>query len=480
MRKRHPLGLYILFLTELWERFGFYCMLAIFKLYMTDKNNGHPFLQEHSNQIYGLYLGGVYFTPFFGGILAEWKWGYRLTIILGALFLGAGYLLLGANSLTIFAVGLGAIIVGNGLFKPNISTMVGKLYPAGDPRVDNAFTIFYMGINIGAFTSPLVAGFLSARYGYQVGFMAAGIGMAISLVLFLIGQRWVVEAEEHKTITASGALADVDPDLQRRRNTALLLFFGINVLFWMAFKQNGNTLSIWARDCTNRVPPAWLADLFRSLGLSATLIDKEGRIPAAYQASINPFFVIVLSPVLVLVWGRLRSIGLEPANAGETGPRVPDDRFRVHHHGYRRAQRRRSGAGGGECRNGQRALAHIATGVVCRVRGADGGRTMPQPDGAVAREQARRVTDPGGVDGWVLRLDGTGRLLVGSGGLLLGFVEDSQPILLAAGRLVAAGDVADAGGVPNHRIGASTKRMSRLRRQRRARRRKRLPTTSIP
>jgi POT family proton-dependent oligopeptide transporter len=312
VRARHPLGLYILFLTELWERFGFYCMLAIFKLYMTDKSNGHPFLQEHSNQIYGVYLGGVYFTPFFGGILAEWKWGYRLTIILGALFLGAGYLLLGVDSLTVFAIGLGAIIVGNGLFKPNISTMVGKLYPAGDPRVDNAFTIFYMGINIGAFTSPLVAGFLAARYGYQVGFMTAGAGMAISLVLFLIGQRWVVEAEQPKPAGVATGSSDVDTALQRRRNLALLLFFGINILFWMAFKQNGNTLSIWARDCTDRVPPTWLADLFRSLGLSATLIDKEGRIPAAYQASINPFFVIVLSPVLVLVWGRLRAVGLEP------------------------------------------------------------------------------------------------------------------------------------------------------------------------
>src|SRR5438067_11439456 len=111
MRARHPVGLSILFFTELWERFGFYCMLAIFKLYMTDPDNGQPFLQEHSNQIYGAYLGGVYFTPFFGGILAEWKWGYRLTIVLGAMFLGAGYFLLGTHSLPIFVVVLGAIIV---------------------------------------------------------------------------------------------------------------------------------------------------------------------------------------------------------------------------------------------------------------------------------------------------------------------------------------------------------------------------------
>ncbi|MCX7700982.1 MAG: oligopeptide:H+ symporter, partial [Gemmataceae bacterium] len=166
MLLRHPIGLYILFFVEMWERFGFYCMLAIFKLYMVDPEHPYDILRANSNQIYGLYLGGTYFTPFFGGILADWKLGYRLSVTLGAVFFVAGYFMLGAKGLPFFFAGLTLLVIGNGLFKPNISTMVGKLYPQGDARVDSAFTIFYMGINIGAFLSPIVAGAVASRYGY--------------------------------------------------------------------------------------------------------------------------------------------------------------------------------------------------------------------------------------------------------------------------------------------------------------------------
>jgi proton-dependent oligopeptide transporter, POT family len=315
MSRRHPIGLYILFLVEMWERFGFYCMLAIFKLYMIDKNNGQPFLQENSNQIYGLYLGGVYFTPFFGGILAEWKMGYRLTIIVGAILMAAGYFLLGAVGLPFFVAGLGLIIIGNGLFKPNISSMVGKLYQAGDPRVDSAFTIFYMGINVGAFTSPFVASYLEDRFGFHTAFAAAGVGMIISLVLFLFCQRWVVEnrppAESaHTDVTA----AEIDAKLQGRRNLALALFFGINVLFWMAFKQNGNSFAVWFLNHTDRQPPESMANVLQQTGLARFLLNKDGNeFLKALQAAINPFYVIVLSPVLVIVWQRLRARGLEPS-----------------------------------------------------------------------------------------------------------------------------------------------------------------------
>src|SRR5439155_5835739 len=155
MRQRHPVGLYILFVTEMWERFGFYCMEAVFVYYM--KVSQYEFLRENSSRVYGLYLAGVYFSPFFGGLLAEWRFGYTLSIVLGGLSMAAGYYLLAQEPAVCFAVGLGMIIVGNGLFKPNISSLVGKLYPPGDKRIDAAFTIFYMGINVGALMSPLIA-----------------------------------------------------------------------------------------------------------------------------------------------------------------------------------------------------------------------------------------------------------------------------------------------------------------------------------
>ena len=147
-RARHPAGLYILFFTEMWERFGFYCMEAVFVYYM--EASQYLFLRQNASLIYGLYLGGVYFTPFFGGLLAEWRLGYSASILIGGLSLALGYGLLALEPAVCFALGIGAIIVGNGLFKPNISSLVGKLYPPGDKRIDSAFSIFYMGINVGA------------------------------------------------------------------------------------------------------------------------------------------------------------------------------------------------------------------------------------------------------------------------------------------------------------------------------------------
>src|SRR5947207_114615 len=155
MRARHPAGLYVLFFTEMWERFGFYCMEAVFVYYM--KVSQYELLRENSSRIYGLYLAGVYFSPFFGGLLAEWRFGYTLSILMGGLSMAVGYSFLAQEPAICFAVGLGMIIVGNGLFKPNISSLVGKLYPPGDKRIDTAFTIFYMGINVGALMSPLIA-----------------------------------------------------------------------------------------------------------------------------------------------------------------------------------------------------------------------------------------------------------------------------------------------------------------------------------
>jgi len=206
----HPAGLFVLFFTEMWERFSYYGMRSLLVLYMVD----HLFLgpetgqnvlgfglvkggleavfgplepQALSSQIYGLYTAFVYLTPFFGGMLADRVIGQRRAVILGAVLMAIGHFLMAAESL--FFPALLFLILGNGAFKPNISTQVGSLYPPGDPRRDRAFTIFYMGINLGAFFSPLVCGTLGQRLGWHYGFAAAGVGMVAGLCLYLLGQH---------------------------------------------------------------------------------------------------------------------------------------------------------------------------------------------------------------------------------------------------------------------------------------------------
>jgi POT family proton-dependent oligopeptide transporter len=207
----HPAGLFVLFFTEMWERFSYYGMRALLVLYMVDyliKNvqagTTHVFgfmpfqhaleavfgplaIQPLASQIYGIYTGLVYFTPFFGGMLADRILGQRKTVVVGAILMAIGEFLMTAE--TTFLLALLFLIVGNGCFKPNISTQVGSLYPPGDPRRDRAFTIFYMGINLGAFFSPLVCGTLGQKYGWSYGFGAAGVGMLVGLVVFLCGPR---------------------------------------------------------------------------------------------------------------------------------------------------------------------------------------------------------------------------------------------------------------------------------------------------
>jgi POT family proton-dependent oligopeptide transporter len=311
VRLKHPPGLYVLFFTEMWERFSFYCMAAVFMLYMEWPDNGHPFLQEYASLIYGLYVGTVYFTPFFGGMLADQKWGYRLAIVVGGLVMGLGHLLLGIDQITCFFLGLLCLVIGNGLFKPNISTLVGKLYPPNDPRLDGAYTIFYMGINLGAFTSPLMATFLKENYGFHTAFGAAGVGMAISIAIFLSCQRWLVLTGPGRTDQTTDDSESVPPEVQRRRHQALLLIFVIVTLFWMAFYQSGNTFVLWFKHNTDRTPPEWLKIPF--------LLDKDGNYSDAVSGSINPLYVILLSPLMVWLWAGLRKKGLEPTTPAKLG-----------------------------------------------------------------------------------------------------------------------------------------------------------------
>jgi POT family proton-dependent oligopeptide transporter len=193
----HPIGLYVLFFSEMWERFSYYGMRALLVLYML---NYFRWSQEDASKVYKWYTSLVYLTPLLGGYLADRFLGNKKAVIIGALLMAAGQFLLTVPNLSLFYGALCFMIVGNGFFKPNMSTQVGRLYPVGDPRRDGAYTIFYMGINLGAFFAPLSCGWLqeNTEGSYHSGFAAAGIGMILGMLVYVLGGRWVIELEQEK------------------------------------------------------------------------------------------------------------------------------------------------------------------------------------------------------------------------------------------------------------------------------------------
>ncbi len=274
----HPKGLSVLFLTEMWERFSYYGMRSLLVYYMIKQL---MFTQGEASQIYGLYTGLVYLTPFFGGILADRVLGQRRAVILGAVLMAIGHFLMAFQS--VFFPALLFLILGNGAFKPNISTQVGSLYPAGDPRRDRAFSIFYVGINLGAFFSPLVCGTLGEIYGWHYGFSAAGIGMIAGLMIYLSGQRWL--APDNLTERELAGEKELPPvtEEERTRIWGLIAVCLISVAFWAAYEQQGNTLAIWADTNTDRHLFGW-------------------EFPASWFQALNPALVFLLTPLITTIW----------------------------------------------------------------------------------------------------------------------------------------------------------------------------------
>ncbi len=358
----HPKGLYLLFVTEMWERFSYYGMRALFVLFMT---KALLFDKELGSQIYGSYTGLVYLTPLIGGYMADRYWGNRKSIIIGGILMAIGQLFMFfagtffqdvdlASLLMYF--GLAFLIFGNGFFKPNISTMVGQLYPENDSRVDSAFTIFYMGINLGAFIAPLVCGYLGDTKNaadFRWGFLAACVGMCISLVLFItLKNKYVVtpdgvqigvkpnqartvttgepEVKVSKsvmavwvgiflvlfallffvlevdiigcfifslTISAPGFIIS-DPSLtpiERSRIWVIYIIAFFVIFFWAAFEQAGASLTYFAEEQTNR----------NVLGYT---------VPASYFQSINALAIVIFAPIFVWLWGFLGKKKMEPAS----------------------------------------------------------------------------------------------------------------------------------------------------------------------
>jgi POT family proton-dependent oligopeptide transporter len=283
--QKHPKGLYVLFFTELWERYSFYSMMAILSLYM---NESLHFDVAHVGQVYGAYNAGVYLMPLAGGLIADRWLGFAPAIIVGGVLMMLGHLVLGIETLPFFYSGLVLLACGSGLLKPNVSTLVGNLYRDRPDLRDQGFNIYYMGVNLGAFISPLAVAWLRAHYGWSVAFMSAAVAMLFSLITFIAFRGYVAEAAVKVDESAASAKA-FPPEEVRSRVITLLAIFGISLVFWIAFYQIFYTFTFWARDST---ATSWSPETFQPF---------------------EPLGVIALSPVLVVLWSRLQRRGAEPS-----------------------------------------------------------------------------------------------------------------------------------------------------------------------
>jgi POT family proton-dependent oligopeptide transporter len=329
-RFRHPPGLVILFFAEMWERFSYYGMRGLLKLYMANYLfvtlrerlqgcrqqippcplvPGDPhgvFLwstlqhwfpanpAEAASLLYGAYTGLVYATPFFGGILADRWLGQRRTVVIGGLLMAIGHFVMAIESS--FFLALFLLILGNGAFKPNVSTQVGGLYAQGDHRRDGAYTVFYMGINLGAFISNLVCGTLAAVFGWHYGFAAAGVGMLLGLAVYTAGGKYLAPDDLSKRKAAHQTeRKPLDPG-EKKRVMALIALCLLNVVFWAVYEQQGNTMQSWADAQT-----VWP----KVLGF---------QIPSTWFQSVNPLMIVLFAPLLDLFWMRQARRGTEPTS----------------------------------------------------------------------------------------------------------------------------------------------------------------------
>jgi POT family proton-dependent oligopeptide transporter len=369
----HPVGLFVLFFTEMWERFSYYGMRGLLKLYMVNylfitirqtyqgkayDGTGNPddvlgwgfvrsllpkvdiadpqivnecivpavkrltagdtpvalemaqriaaetcAVSPNASVLYGWYTGLVYLTPLLGGYLADKYLGQKRAVFIGGTIMALGqFILFGMESM--FFVGLCMLIIGNGFFKPNISTQVGNLYPPGDARRDGAFTIFYMGINLGAFLCNFVCGTLAAGYGWRYGFLAAGIGMCTGLVVQVFGQKYLAPDTLQRRASAGPAVAaaPVKQPLtqdERGRVIALIILCALNIVFWAVYEQQGNTMQTWADEQTN-----WP----NVLGF---------QVPATWFQSANPFFIFAFAPFFDMFWRWQNKKGAEPSSVAK-------------------------------------------------------------------------------------------------------------------------------------------------------------------
>jgi proton-dependent oligopeptide transporter, POT family len=348
----HPAPLWMLFMTEFWERFAFYGIRWALVLYIVAQFfNGDAAGESSANLTYGSYLALVYAGALFGGYVADRVLGYQRSIIVGAIFMAAGLFMIALPDPNIFKFGLATIIVGNGMFKPNISTMVGKLYSLADTRRDSGFTIFYMGINSGALIAPVLTEFLATKIfgtggmpAYKVVFISAGVGMLISLFWFSIGRRGLkgigapdAQMQDPKRMlwVALGALCVIplvylllavganklqgvlsvlfiglsvmlliegirNGKVARDKVIAMLLIFSFNIMFWMFFEQAGSSFTFLADKIVDRMMFGW-------------------EFPNAYFQSVNSIAIITLAPIIAFIWVAMGRKNINPSISRKFG-----------------------------------------------------------------------------------------------------------------------------------------------------------------
>ncbi|HOZ86465.1 MAG TPA: peptide MFS transporter [Bacteroidia bacterium] len=422
---KYPKGLFFLVFTEFWERFGYYLMIGIFTLYMTadESKGGFGWDNAKSADVYGTFIALAFLTPFMGGLIADLKLGYRLSITLGGIFMGIGYCLLAVRSEATFYTALGIMVIGNGFFKPNISALLGNLF--NDPRYshkkDTGYNIFYMGINLGAFVCTFIAALMRNKIGWGAAFISAGVGMFIGVITFWVGMKhyrhvdvrkepnpedkalllkfarimlvgvlfaaagWILpdklwgSENELYTIMGSqstdaffmfcipvvyfyGVVYFKSSTEERKPLGTMFTIFIIVVLFWAIFKQNGSALTNYAEYYTDREVPAMIGNATSKIGFSDAVeaksklvnqVDEQFRkikdsnganvkcmdYPAYYKnldvekypepggklnllnteifQSINPFFVVAFTPILIAFFAFMRRRGKEPTTASK-------------------------------------------------------------------------------------------------------------------------------------------------------------------
>jgi POT family proton-dependent oligopeptide transporter len=360
----HPIGIYILFLTEMWERFSYYGMRAVLILYMTN------FLMKGdkwAGGIYGDYTGLVYLTPLLGGFLSDRYLGMQRAILLGCLTMAAGQFCLGmhgaggngpaaAESLGLFWIGLILLILGNGFFKPNMSALVGQLYEPGDPRRDGGYTIFYMGVNVGAFISPLICGYFAQKVAWNLGFVAAGVGMLIGWVTFFFGRRLLGHRGlEPAAKVAAVARTETPMSADEKRPLAIIAVLAALAAGWFGYRGYAATGSVieairgllWpvifficvgmyvflrgrcTKDEMRKVNVIFILAVFvvsfwsafEQAGSSMTLFaDRDTansffgyEFPSSWYQSVNPIFIVSLAPLFSMLWTWLARKRLEPS-----------------------------------------------------------------------------------------------------------------------------------------------------------------------
>ena len=288
-----PRGLMFLFFVEMWERFSFYGMKALLILYLV---NAQHWSVSQAATLYGNYTALAYITPMLGGYIADRFIGARRSLICGGVVIALGHFSFTFQTVATFYLGLGLIVIGTGLFKPNVSTMVGELYAPEDHRRDGGFTIFFMGISVGAFLAPLACGYLAQRVGWRYGFGAAGIGMVAGLTLFLrFYKRYLPGIGDRSPLPAAKTREQrsVVPG-DRGRIIAVGLIVVVTIPFWACYEQVGSSLSLFA--------DRHIARTFGSF-----------VIPASWFQSINPVVILAFAPILTVLWGRLRRLEKEPS-----------------------------------------------------------------------------------------------------------------------------------------------------------------------